>query len=94
MALHGNRPWFKGLSKRGHLTEIWVNHETNEFVAFVVFVCMYAAHAMSSESGQLRRARRPRWPSTTPQWPTSHHRLDITLEYSQEIFKTWARMRQ
>tara|TARA_S200002703_G_scaffold91976_1_gene79496 strand:+ start:89 stop:391 length:303 start_codon:yes stop_codon:yes gene_type:complete len=37
MALHGNRPWFKGLSTRGHLTEIWVNHETNEFVAFVVY---------------------------------------------------------
>ncbi len=37
MALHGNRPWFKGVSKRGHITEIWVNHETSEFVAFVVY---------------------------------------------------------
>lgn len=37
MALNGHKPWFRGLSIRGHLTEIWVNGKTDEFVAFVVY---------------------------------------------------------
>lgn len=37
MAVQGNQPWFRGLSGRGHITEIWVHKRTREFIAFVVY---------------------------------------------------------
>ena len=37
MALQGNKAWFRGLSVRGHMVEVWVNAKTDEFVAFVVY---------------------------------------------------------
>ncbi len=61
MALQGNKPWFRGLSARGHITEIWVHKTSYEFIAFVVYpnatLCVVDAGSFAETTSLLEASK-------------------------------------